>query len=161
MFGFFTHTHQEKDLKHDQRTECCLYSQRVGAQKKRVGQKLAVISEAMLRLGNLLRTDHMLGGDHSKSALRAKQTPFSKRLTTCSRNFPMKGCTMKFDPCFYSFPVRFFYETNKNSGAKRNPRIKAKGAAAKWRGQKHSEGSRNESARVSWSESAWVVKCNP
>ena len=29
------------------------------------GQHLAVISEAMLRLGNLLRTDHMLGGDQT------------------------------------------------------------------------------------------------
>ena len=28
-------------------------------------QYLAVISEAMLRLGNLLRTDHMLGGDQT------------------------------------------------------------------------------------------------
>ena len=28
-------------------------------------QHLAVISEAMLRLGNLLRTDHMLGGDQT------------------------------------------------------------------------------------------------
>jgi hypothetical protein len=52
------------------------------------GQHLAVISEAMLRLGwnevepleqseggILLRTDHMLGGSHSKSALRAKRHP--------------------------------------------------------------------------------------
>jgi hypothetical protein len=31
------------------------------------GQHLAVISEAMLRLGNLLRTDHMLGGDQTNA----------------------------------------------------------------------------------------------
>ena len=40
------------------------------------GQLLAVISEAMLRLASLLRTDHMLGGTHSKSALRANHRFF-------------------------------------------------------------------------------------
>ena len=29
------------------------------------GQHLTVISEVMLRLGNLLRSDHMLGGDQT------------------------------------------------------------------------------------------------
>ena len=80
-----------------------VYTAKESGRKKRVGQKLAVISEAMLRLGNLLRTDHMLGGDHSKSALRAKQTPFSKRLTTCSKNFPMKGRRIEGEACFIRF----------------------------------------------------------
>ena len=31
---------------------------------------LAVISEAMLRLGSLLRTDHMLGGDESSTLVK-------------------------------------------------------------------------------------------
>jgi hypothetical protein len=31
------------------------------------GQHLAVVSEAMLRLASLLRTDHMLGGRESSS----------------------------------------------------------------------------------------------
>ena len=31
------------------------------------GQLLAVISEAMLRLASLLRTDHMLGGDETSA----------------------------------------------------------------------------------------------
>jgi hypothetical protein len=80
-----------------------VYTAKESGRKKRGGQKLAVISEAMLRLGNLLRTDHMLGGDHSKSALRAKQTPFSKRLTTCSKNFPMKGRRIEGEACFIRF----------------------------------------------------------
>jgi len=34
-------------------------------------QHLAVISEAMLRLGNLLRTDHMLGGSQSNTLFKS------------------------------------------------------------------------------------------
>ena len=34
-------------------------------------QHLAVISEAMLRLGNLLRTDHMLGGSQSDTFFKS------------------------------------------------------------------------------------------
>jgi hypothetical protein len=34
------------------------------------GQYLAVISEAMLRLASLLRTDHMLGGDQSSTFIQ-------------------------------------------------------------------------------------------
>jgi hypothetical protein len=34
-------------------------------------QHLAVISEAMLRLGNLLRTDHMLGGSQSDTLFKS------------------------------------------------------------------------------------------
>jgi len=34
------------------------------------GQHLAVVSEAMLRLASLLRTDHMLGGDETSDFIK-------------------------------------------------------------------------------------------
>jgi hypothetical protein len=77
------------------------------------GQYLAVVSEAMLRLGwnkvepskrseggCLLRTEHMLG--------ELKAAPLSSSLTSCSRNLPMSYHSIKADACVYSFRFVFF-----------------------------------------------------
>ena len=62
----------------------------------------------------------------------------------------MSGSTMNPDPCFYSFRFVFFMKRIRTLERSGTP-------VAKWNGQKHSEGSRNEYLKMSWSEFSWVM----
>ena len=45
-----------------------------------------------------------------KECSSSKATPSLKVFTSSSRNLPKRERSMKVDPCFYSFPVRFLLE---------------------------------------------------